>query len=226
MSIGMILLVVVAVLVLFGVGQRVLDRMRLSDRMALVVVALIFVGGFIPSIPFTPNIKINIGGAIVPFAMCVYLMFQAGTAWERWRAVIASVVAGAAVFFAGRFFPAEPEAMPFDINYLYGIMAGLVAYLLGRSRISAFIAGVMGILLADIAQAVVNAVQGVPFALNLGGGGAFDAVVLSGFLAVILAEVMGEIIERFTGAKRNVHVENGKAVLRDEVEDRRDHHEH
>lgn len=222
MSIGMILLVVVAVLVLFGVGQRVLDRMRLNDKQALLFIALIFIGGWIPSIPLGPYVSVNIGGALIPFGLCVYLFIRAGTAWERWRAVIASVISGAAVFFIGRFFPNEPEFMPFDVNYLYGIVAGVIAYIPGRSRISSFIAGVMGILLADSVQAIVNAVQGVPVALNLGGGGALDAVVISGFLAVILSEVVGEIIERFTGAKRNVHVDGDKAVLMYEEEHDKD----
>ena len=42
MSLGMILLVVLALLILFGVLQRVLDRMALTDRQALLLVALIF----------------------------------------------------------------------------------------------------------------------------------------------------------------------------------------
>ena len=36
MTIGSILLAASAVLVLLGVGQRVLDKMRLSDRAALI----------------------------------------------------------------------------------------------------------------------------------------------------------------------------------------------
>ena len=44
----MILLVVLALLILFGVLQRVLDRMALTDRQALLLVALIFVGGWLP----------------------------------------------------------------------------------------------------------------------------------------------------------------------------------
>ena len=50
MSLGMILLVVLALLILFGVLQRVLDRMALTDRQALLLVALIFVGGWLPDI--------------------------------------------------------------------------------------------------------------------------------------------------------------------------------
>ena len=40
MSLGRILLLAVSVLVLFGVGQRVLDKMRLTDRQALFFMAL------------------------------------------------------------------------------------------------------------------------------------------------------------------------------------------
>ncbi len=207
------MLVVVAVLILFGIGQRVLDRLRLTDRQALVFIALIFVGGWLPSVPLGGGVSVNIGGALIPFGLCVYLMIRAGTAKERIRAVIASLLSGAAVFLAGRWFPNEPEMMPFDVNYLYGLLAGVIAYLLGRSRISSFIAGVMGVLLADGAQAVVNAVRGLPVTLDLGGGGALDAVVLSGFLAVILSEVVGEMLERAAGAKKNVRVDGREAVL-------------
>ena len=41
MTIGFILLIIVGLLVLFGVGQRVLDKMRLTDRQALLFIALI-----------------------------------------------------------------------------------------------------------------------------------------------------------------------------------------
>ena len=51
MSFGMIALLVLSLLTLFGLGQRVLDRLRLTDRQALLFIGLIFVGGWIPSIP-------------------------------------------------------------------------------------------------------------------------------------------------------------------------------
>ena len=42
MSIGMILLTAAAILVFFGVAQRVLDKLHLTDRMALLLIALMF----------------------------------------------------------------------------------------------------------------------------------------------------------------------------------------
>ena len=44
MSIGQIILILVSVLVAAGVCQRALDRLRLTDRQALLFVALIFIG--------------------------------------------------------------------------------------------------------------------------------------------------------------------------------------
>jgi len=172
--------------------------MRLTDRQALLFVAALFIGGIIPDIRIG-RVLLNIGGAIVPLVLCVYLFAKAGMGKERWRAIAAAVISGAAVFALGHFMPAEPGALPFD-NILYGLAAGLIAYLLGRSRRSAFIGGVMGVLLADITQGIINAVNGLTSTpIVLGGAGMLDMVVVSGLLAVMLAEIIGEIRERMQG---------------------------
>ena len=111
MSLVRILLLAVSVLVLFGVGQRVLDKMRLTDRQALFFMALILVGGWIPSIPLSGSVRVNIGGALVPLGLCIYLLVRAGTARERWRAGIASALSAAAVLGLGMLLPDEPEAI-------------------------------------------------------------------------------------------------------------------
>jgi len=199
MPIGLTLLVVVSILVLFGIGHRVLDRMRLNDKVALLFMVGIFVGTLIPDIPITGNFHVNIGGAIIPIILVIYLFVTAGTDKERLRAIVASALAGIAVFAAGRLLPEEPENIVFDPNYLYGIIAGVIAYLFGRSRRASFIAGISGVLLADIAQGIINIMRNIPTVIRLGSAGAVDAVVISGFLAVILAELVGEFRERLQG---------------------------
>lgn len=208
MSVGMIALMALALLILFGVAQRVLDRMRLTDRQALVVVAAIFVGGFIPDIPLG-MVTINIGGCIIPLAVCVYLFIKADTGKERIRALVGAVITGIAVYLLGRFLPSEPEQIIIDPNYVYGLVAGCVAYLAGRSRRSAFISGVLGVILADIAVAVVNWSMGINQPLHLGTAGALDAVVISGLLAVLLAEFIGEALERLTTGRAKSEHEDG-----------------
>lgn len=196
----MILLVVLALLILFGVLQRVLDRMALTDKQALLLVALIFVGGWLPDIRLG-MVSLNIGGALVPFGVCVYLFFHAGTGKERVRCLVASVLTAAVIYVIGLFFPADPVTMPFDPMILYGLCGGIIAWLMGRSRRSAFIAGVLGVILADAAAGVVSWTRGVNQALVLGGAGALDAVVLSGVTAVMLCELFGEIMERIARGK-------------------------
>lgn len=208
MSIGMILLLVLALLILFGVLQRVLDRMALTDRQALIGVAAIFIGGWLPDLNLG-MVTVNIGGALIPLILCVYLFFHAGTAKERVRCLVASALTAAAIALIGLYFPADPVTMPFDPMILYGLAGGAIAWLLGRSRRSAFIAGILGVVLADGLSGVLLWSQGVNQAIRLGGAGALDAIVLSGVVAVLLCELFGELMERIAAGKANAPHEDG-----------------
>lgn len=207
--IGMIVLVIVAALVYFGLAHRLLDRMRLSDRAALGIILATIVGGLINiKITGRPNeLIINVGGALVPFALVLYLLSTADERGETARGVIASLVAGALVYAASRVLPVDPEQSPLiDPFYVYAIIAGLVGYLAGRSRRAAFSSGVMGILLSDVAHFIETSVRRIPSRTWLGGAGAFDSVVIAGLLAVALVELVGEVRERLQGG--TAHADN------------------
>lgn len=196
MTIGMILLMIAALLILLGVGQRILDRMRLNDKTALLFIALIVVLGFLPDIPVTERFAFNLGGAAVPLALCVYLFVKADTAWERWRCVLASLLTGGAIFLIGRFSPDEPESITLDPILLYGLAAGAIAYIFGRSRRCAFIAGAIGMMLSNIFNALWVWSRGIDQAFVLGGAGAADGIIIAALVGVLLAELLGETIER------------------------------
>ena len=200
MSLGMILLVVLALLILFGVLQRVLDRMALTDRQALLLVALIFCRRLAAGYPFGNGFRQHRRRACA-FRRLRLSVFHAGTGKERIRCLVASVLTAAVIDVISLLFPADPVAMPFDPMVLYGLCGGVIAWLTGRSRRSAFIAGVLGMILADTAISVVNWTRGVQQVLYLGGAGALDAVVLSGVTAVMLCELFGEIMERMARGK-------------------------
>lgn len=219
MSIGLIVLIVVGLLVIFGAGQRALDRLRLSDKQALLFIALIIGLGFVPDIPLGGNVTVNLGGCVIPLILCGYLFVRAGTWMERGRAIAASLVTGMVCYIIGRYTADEPETITFDPNYLYGVAGGVVAYLFGRSRRAAFIAGVTGVLIADVIASIEVWLQGLDQTLALGGAGAYDAVVISGILAVLLAELIGEIAERIARGKRppdrEYSIESGEFLRRE-----------
>ncbi len=199
MSAGTVILGVAAILVFSGLTQRVLDRMHLTDRQALLLIGAMLAGTLLPNIAIGP-VQINLGGAVIPLGVCVYLFLRADEPMERWRSLIGSVVTGAAVYAVSALLPAEAEALNFDPLWIYGLCGGAVAWLIGRSRRCAFICGITGILLADVTSAIVVAMQGYQTQLVLGGAGIADATVISGVTAVLFCELIGETIERFARA--------------------------
>jgi len=201
MSVGMVILTAVAVLIFFGALQRVLDRMYLSDRAALLVTAVMFAGTLLPNVELG-RVSLNLGGAVIPLAVCAFLFIKADTAQERLRTLMGSILTAAAVYVLSRLLPAEAEALPMDPMLLYALSAGAIAWILGRSRRGAFICGVLGVLLADTATALVNWRQGIDQQLVLGGAGVADAVVVSGVLAVLLTELIGELMERIVRRRK------------------------
>ena len=201
MSIGTILLILAGILLLMGIGQRVLDKLGLRDWQALLAIALTVALGFVPDVPVTESFSFNVGGALIPLALSVWLFIRAGGK-EKLRCIAALTLSAVAIYFMGRLLPDEPEEMFFDATYLYGAAAGVIAWIFGKSRRGAFIAGSVGTMLAETAGALLLQARGISQHLSLGGAGGYDVIILSGLLAVLTCELIGEIAERIKrGAK-------------------------
>jgi len=200
--IGLAVLFVTAALIYFGLAQRVLDRMRLTDSQAMLFLGLMVAGSFldIPLVRGNTSLSVNAGGAVVPAAIAGYLLWRADTPKERTRAVLAALATFAAIWIISAATDFEPPRSDFiDPVWLFSIVGGVAGYLAGRSRRAAFIAGTMGVILADIAHAVQVFQRGIRSDVSIGGAGVFDAVVLAGLVAVGLAELVGETRERLAG---------------------------
>lgn len=199
LPIGLLVLVIVTILILSGIAQRVLDRMKMDDRTALVLILAMLVGGLLPDLPLGRTLSINVGGGLIPVAICLYLFVTAGTAKERWRTVLAVAATTGAVYLVSAFLPSDPATMILDPIYTFSLIAGITAYLFGRSRRGAFIAGVLGIVLNDVIYGLLLLMGPFTGQTVIGGAGIFDAVVLAGLLAVLLAELIGETREKIQG---------------------------
>lgn len=207
LSWGTMILAIVMLIIFFGLGERVLDRMGLTNSQAIVAIIAIIVGSFIDIPLWRGDIQVtlNVGGALIPLLLAVYLFFKAGTGKERLRAVLAAVVTGAVTAVLGGVLmtgEVGDRLALIDPIYLYPLVAGVVAYLMGRSRRSAFFAAVIGVMSLDFVHWVWLAMNGVPGNVYLGGAGALDSIVIAGILAVVLAEVVGEIRERLQGGPK------------------------
>jgi uncharacterized membrane protein len=197
-TVGLILLLVVSVLIFLGLAHRVLDRMRLNDRQALVAVSSILIGGFIDIPVFRGlwTVSVNLGGSVIPVIIAIYVLSRADTQTEARRGVLSAVATGAALLAISKIFTFEEGRTIIDPIYVFGLVAGVIAYLLGRSRRAAFAGAVLGVVFLDIAHLVEVIIRRLPSTVNIGGAGAFDAVIIAGLIAVGFAEIFGETMER------------------------------
>ena len=129
------------------------------------------------------EIAINVGGALIPVLVCVYLLI-------RWRTLIRSAIATAVVmlivYSTSRVVPGVGIAVP---TLIPGVVAAAIAWLLDRRRapVIAYVAGTLGCLLgADVLNLPIIYKLHAPVA-SIGGAGTFDGVFVSGLIAVLLA---------------------------------------
>jgi len=215
MTVGLVLLLGVSILVFLGLTHRVLDRMHLTDRQALVALGLMLVGSFvdIPVYRGVQSVSINLGGAVVPVVLGIYVLARADTPLERGRGVLGAIITGIALFALTKLFTFEEGRVILDPLYAFGLVAGVIAYLAGRSRRAAFAGAVLGVVLLDVAHLVEVTVRHIPATVHVGGAGILDAVVIAAVIAVGLAEVFGEVMERAQGGpvpniQRDVRVDS------------------
>jgi uncharacterized membrane protein len=206
--IGIAALILLSIVIYFGLAHRVLDRMRLTDKAALVILGALIAGSFVTIPLASPPLRVtlNVGGALVPVGVALYVLSRAGTEKEWGRAIAATIVTAVAVILVNTLLISgdawQTGRDVIDPLYVFPLVAGVVAYLAGRSRRSAFIAATLGVLLTDIYDVVYLSATNTPGAVDIGGAGGFDAIVLSGLAAVLLAEVVGEARERLQGGPK------------------------
>ncbi|MCG0278012.1 MAG: DUF1614 domain-containing protein [Thermanaeromonas sp.] len=203
---GVLALVAVFLLIYFGLAQRVLDRLYLNDKAALALILASILGSFI-NIPLSRGpitVSVNVGGGLIPLGLAVYVLYRAGTRKEVARALAAAVVTAAVIFGINSWLTRGREPWDFAWNvldplYYYPLVAGITAYLVGRSRRAAFVAAILGVLALDIIDYLVLAFSGTRGTVAIGGAGAMDVSLLAGIVAVLLAELIGEGRERLQG---------------------------
>ncbi len=133
----------------------------------------------------TTVLAVNVGGALIPTAVSIYLLFKAPVQ------VMVYSLAGMIVVALITRAVARPVKGVGIVSpaFISPIAAALIALIFpsGSPQIVAYVAGVLGTLIgADIANLSVIPRLGAPIA-SIGGAGTFDGVFLSGIIAVLLA---------------------------------------
>ena len=129
------------------------------------------------------EIAINVGGALIPTLVSIYLLFKHAL-WAR--ATIATAIVAVVMHWLADPVPGVGIAIP-----IFGpvVITAIVAFVLARDHAAplAYIAGSMGTLIgADLTNLDKVRGLGAPVA-SIGGAGTFDGIFITGILAVLLA---------------------------------------
>ena len=146
---------------------------------------------FLPTLTFDARI----GGFLIPLALSIYLLISCGWSSDLTRTVIGTILVAGLIYALEWILPADPEDVLIDNMFVYGVVAGVVAYVLGRSRRNAFVSCLFGVVLAQLVQWIINMVSGAPSILGLGVGGAFGVYVVAIVISVAVSEFLGRCFE-------------------------------
>jgi uncharacterized membrane protein len=130
-------------------------------------------------------VAVNVGGAVIPTLMSIYLLFKR----ELWvKGLVATVVVALVIHWMANPVPGLGIAVPIFMPVL---ATAIVAVMLSREESAplAYIGGSLGTLIgADLTNLDKVRGLGAPVA-SIGGAGTFDGIFLTGILAVLLASL-------------------------------------
>lgn len=197
---GVVLLVVASILIFLGLAHRILDKLYLSDRGGLLLIGALIIGSFI-DIPLwrNPSVTLNVGGALLPVLLAIYVLSRAGSGKEWVRSLLGIAVTVGVLYGVNKLYRFDTDQGFIEPQYLWAVIAGIIAYVAGRSRRLAYIIATLGILAMDIVRAFEVNAQNINSPIRIGGAGVFDTLVIAGILAVLLAEIIGESREALQG---------------------------
>lgn len=203
---GALLIALLSVSVYLGWTVRVLQSLRLSRPVALVLLWVMFLGSLLAEPRIFGGLAVDLGGALVPAGVAFYLVLTASTRKEKARALLSALAVASALLVLDRVLPREPGlGLVLDPDPLLSpaILAALLGYGLGRSHRGAFVAATLGVIGVDLLAWLENLSRGLEGAtVLLGGAGIFDATIIAGVLAVALTQLAEEIRGHLAGERR------------------------
>ncbi len=132
-------------------------------------------------------LAVNLGGAIIPVILSIYLIFKSG---EFFNCFLAIVLVTFVVHQMARPVPGVGIVVP---TFIPPLITAAVALMLSRRHAPAvaYVAGSIGTLVgADLLNLRRVTGMGAPIA-SIGGAGKFDGIFLTGIVAMLLAGIIG-----------------------------------
>jgi uncharacterized membrane protein len=136
--------------------------------------------------PQVTLVAVNLGGAVIPALLCIYLLASTGL-WLP--ALLATLLMAVVAYSLARPVRGIGIALP---AFIPPVAAALIALILAYDQAPtvAYVGGTLGTLIgADLLNLRKIPQLGAPVA-SIGGAGTFDGIFLNGILAVLLSSIL------------------------------------
>lgn len=208
MIIGLVILGIVALLLLFGVAERVFKSFGVSYPFAFVMIGGLIGCAFIPTFTLGGAVAVNTAGFIAPLVLGIVFTVIAARMREGWRAAV-TISATTSLYIAVRLL-IEPLTSELVTSIVAGFLCGAGAYLIGKTKIAALSSVFFGFFFGELISSAVDIyIYGLP--MRLGSAAVFDALVIAAVFSVLLYEMIA-------GIKRAMRSRN-KAALCESAEE-------
>lgn len=189
MVIGLVLLGSVAVLLFFGVAERIFKSFGMTYWLAFVIVGVLVGCAFIPM--FTVGaVEFNIAGFFSPLIFAAVFFALAARVGEV-RHAIAAVSVTAALYISVQML-VSPLVSNTVTVIIIGFLCGAVGYLVGKTKLAALCGVFTGMPIGEVVSSVVwMYVQGTP--IRFGTASTFDAIILAAIVSVVIFESVAAI---------------------------------
>ena len=220
MAVGLIVLGALALLIFFGVTDKLFERAGIGNWIAFLMALGLALSVLIPDVRFgtPPNLALSVSGFLLPAAIAAVLLIIAAVSRRFLLSLYSIICVAAAVIVIRLAVPPATDVLAISGGIVTGIVAGILAHAVGRTRLATVTGAVGGIILGDALSVIVyNAYSGQGY-FRLGGLGVFDAIVIGAVFSLIFAEVVGMIRRAAraetgrTGRRRAANFEAGEDV--------------
>lgn len=189
MIIGLVLLGLTALLLFFGVAERVFKSFGVAYWLAVCMIGVLIGCAFIPT--FTVgSVEFNVAGFFAPLLFAAVFLALAAKMNELRRALVVAAVTAA--LFISVWLLIAPIASDTVSVIIIGFLCGAADYLVGKTKLAALCGIFLGMPIGEaISSAVGMYVYNTP--IRFGTPATFDAIILAAVTAVVIFESVSAI---------------------------------
>lgn len=205
MTMGLILLGIMALTLFFGFGRRIAQSLGITSVVFFLLLVVMAVGIIVPAITPNASLYINVGGYIIPILLSIALLIKVINRENLASALVAmfAVVITTAVILM--FMPTTTTLWAVFCSLEIGIVGGAVAYFITKRPIESVFALTSGVCVGNLVFALVNYFAWGSAVFSLG-----NPVVYNGLLVAVLfvvcahqiLEMMGKSFDDGTSRRR------------------------